>query len=116
MTGPNHSIGSIFNGYVRKESSRNGIVAIDLEILVPQKGFIFSFMMDFCVHVKVSAAGMFIGAILVGVSFSLKVSKSKTIFHNNFFFLPFPLHHDQCSYLSPMLIREKVYCWIGYRY
>lgn len=47
-------------------------------------------MMDFCVHVKVSAAGMFIGAILVGISFSLKVSKSKTIFHNNFFFA-FPI-------------------------
>lgn len=43
-------------------------------------------MMDFCVHAKVSAAGMFIGAILVGISFSLKVSKSKTIFHNNFVF------------------------------
>lgn len=42
--------------------------------------------MDFCVHVKVSAAGMFIGAILVGISFSLKVSKSKTIFHKFFFF------------------------------
>lgn len=44
-------------------------------------------MMDFCVHVKVSAAGMFIGAVLVGISFSLKVSKSKTIFHNIFFCL-----------------------------
>lgn len=57
-------------------------------------------MMDFGADVKVSAAGMFVGSILVGFSFSLKVANINTIFCNKFLFSLFLCHSYHIMSLS----------------